>query len=112
MWLEETVAPMVDTAYPVTIEDKYFQAKRGYEMLDSGKISLLMKTYTEAWEQLVYEKLVRLQIELGEDSGVQESMLDCLRYLETRCMLTLIIGDDKTGKNLRDFSAKLIRYVK
>lgn len=60
-WMEELIAPMVDTVYPNTIEDKYNQSKRGYELLSAKKIRLLMETYTHHWEELVFKELVQLQ---------------------------------------------------
>ena len=60
-WMEELVAPMVDTVYPITIEDKYHQAKRGFETLNADKVRFLMETYTYHWEQRVYEDLLKLK---------------------------------------------------
>ena len=59
--MEELIAPMVDTVYPNTIEDKYNQSKRGYELLSAKKVRLLMETYTHHWEELIFKELVQLQ---------------------------------------------------
>jgi hypothetical protein len=107
--MEETVSTMVKSVYPITIEDKFNQAKRGYELLDQEKVKRLMEAYTKEWEELLYEKFINLYLALGEKHLYQEDLLAALRYVECRCMLKLIMGDDKTGINLRDFAGKIIR---
>ena len=71
----------------------------------------MTKRYVAEWENLLFEKLVKLQVELGENLVKQESMLECLKYVEVRCMLRLIQGDDPSGAALRDFANKIVRSL-
>ena len=109
MAVEETVCPVINTTYPATVEERCIKEKRGLGQLDSATVRHLMQRYTTEWERLLWEKLISLQIELGEKLVTQTSLLETLKYVETRCFLKLIQGEDTTGAALKDFAGKLVR---
>ena len=109
MAVEETICPLIDSSYAATIEETCKTQKMGFEELDNATVRLIYQRYTTEWENLLWEKLMELQIEIGEKLVTQTTLLETLKYVETRCFLKLIQGDDVTGAALKDFAGKLVR---
>ena len=73
----------------VTIEDKHKQITKGIQNLNAKKVRGLMESYAVEREDMFYESLLKMIIEINEDYSYQENMLDCLHYLEMRCILNV-----------------------